>query len=424
MDISNTIFKTYDSFEVKNMNSYEDILEFVEEENVKFIRLAFFDVFGTQKNIAIMPDELKRAFTEGISIDASSVYGFGANVRSDIFLRPDPTTMAIVPWRPVDGRVARMFCDIEYPDGRPFEKDCRWMLKQAVEKARDRGVQVNFGTEVEFYIFKLDDDGNRTMIPQDQASYMDIAPEDHGENIRRDISFALVDMGIRPEASHHEMGPGQNEVDFRYADAMTAADNASTFKWVVKSIATSDGVWADFSPKPLADQPGNGMHINMSVESRDGKDYNAAFMAGILAHIREITLFLNPMRESYERLGDMKAPKYVSWSEQNRSQLIRIPASRSALKRFELRSPDPMANPYLAFTLLIHAGLDGIEKQLQLQAPQDVNLFKAGSAVTDALQRLPQSLDEAVVHAEHSAFVKSIVPEEVFLAYTGRSVQQ
>ncbi len=424
MDISNTIFKTYDSFEVKSMNSYEDILEFVEEENVKFIRLAFFDAFGTQKNIAIMPDELKRAFTEGISIDASSVCGFGADVRSDIFLRPDPTTMAIVPWRPVDGRVARMFCDIEYPDGRPFEKDSRWMLKQAVEKAQDRGLQVNFGTEVEFYIFKLDSDGNHTMIPQDQAGYMDIAPEDHGENIRRDISFALVDMGIRPEASHHEMGPGQNEVDFRYADAMTAADNASTFKWVVKSVATSDGVWADFSPKPLADQPGNGMHINMSVESRDGKDYNAAFMAGILEHIREITLFLNPVRESYERLGDMKAPKYVSWAEQNRSQLIRIPASRSALKRFELRSPDPTANPYLAFTLLIYAGLDGIEKQLSPKEPKDVNLFRAESSITDALQRLPQSIDEAAVHAEHSEFVKSIVPEEVFTAYTGRMTQQ
>ena len=418
IDLSNTLFKTYDDVEVKDMNSYEDILEFVEEENVKFIRLAFFDVFGVQKNIAIMPDELKRAFSEGISIDASSVCGFGADVRSDIFLRPDPTTMSIVPWRPVDGRVARMFCDIEYPDGKTFEKDSRWILKQAVEKAANRGIHVNFGTEVEFYIFKLDDDGNRTMIPQDQASYMDIAPEDHGENIRRDISFALVDMGIRPEASHHEMGPGQNEIDFRYADPLIAADNASTFKWVVKSIATSDGVWADFSPKPLADKPGNGMHINMSVESRDGHDHSAAFMAGILEHIREMTLFLNPIRESYERLGDMKAPKFVSWSEQNRSQLIRIPASRSDLKRFELRSPDPMANPYLAFALLIYAGLDGIERGLEPMTPLDVNLFKADASITDQLKRLPQSLDEAAAYAQSSEFMRSIVPEEYFEAYT------
>ena len=422
MNFSNTIFKTYDVFEVEKMNSYEDVLEFVEEENVKFIRLAFFDVFGVQKNIAIMPDELKRAFTEGVSIDASSVAGFGAEVHSDLFLRPDPTTLSIVPWRPIDGRVAKMYCDIEYPDGTLFKRDSRWFLKQAVKKAEEKGFNINFGTEVEFYIFKLDDAGNKTMIPQDNASYMDIAPEDHGENIRRDISFALVDMGIRPEASHHEMGPGQNEVDFRYAAPLTAADNASIFKWVVKSVAASDGVWADFSPKPLPNKPGNGMHINISVEARDGKDYTEAFMAGIMEHIREITLFLNPKRESYERLGDMKAPKYVSWSEQNRSQLIRIPATRSSLRRIELRSPDPMANPYLAFALLIYAGLDGIEKGLKPMEPLDVNLFKADSTITDKLKRLPQSIDEAIAYAAGSDFVKELLPEGYLEAYSGEEI--
>ncbi len=422
MNFSNTIFKTYDVFEVEKMNSYEDVLEFVEEENVKFIRLAFFDVFGVQKNIAIMPDELKRAFTEGVSIDASSVAGFGAEVHSDLFLRPDPTTLSIVPWRPIDGRVAKMYCDIEYPDGTLFKRDSRWFLKQAVRQAEEKGFSINFGTEVEFYIFKLDDAGNKTMIPQDNASYMDIAPEDHGENIRRDISFALVDMGIRPEASHHEMGPGQNEVDFRYADPLTAADNASIFKWVVKSVAASDGVWADFSPKPLPNKPGNGMHINISVEARDGKDYTEAFMAGIMEHIREITLFLNPKRESYERLGDMKAPKYVSWSEQNRSQLIRIPATRSKLRRIELRSPDPMANPYLAFALLIYAGLDGIERELKPMEPLDVNLFKADSTITDKLKRLPQSIDEAIAYAGGSEFVKKLLPEGYLEAYSGEEI--
>ena len=422
MNFSNTIFKTYDVFEVEKMNSYEDVLEFVEEENVKFIRLAFFDVFGVQKNIAIMPDELKRAFTEGVSIDASSIAGFGAEVHSDLFLRPDPTTLSIVPWRPIDGRVAKMYCDIEYPDGTLFKRDSRWFLKQAVRQAEDKGFSINFGTEVEFYIFKLDDAGNKTMIPQDNASYMDIAPEDHGENIRRDISFALVDMGIRPEASHHEMGPGQNEVDFRYADPLTAADNASIFKWVVKSVAASDGVWADFSPKPLPNKPGNGMHINISVEARDGKDYTEAFMAGIMEHIREITLFLNPKRESYERLGDMKAPKYVSWSEQNRSQLIRIPATRSKLRRIELRSPDPMANPYLAFALLIYAGLDGIERGLKPMEPLDVNLFKADSTITDKLKRLPQSIDEAIAYAAGSDFVKELLPEGYLEAYSGEEI--
>ena len=422
MNLSNTIFTTYENLEVEEMNSYEDVLEFVEEENVKFIRLAFFDVFGIQKNIAIMPDELKRAFTEGVSIDASSVAGFGAEVHSDLFLRPDPTTMSIVPWRPLDGRVAKMFCDIEYPDGSLFRRDSRWLLKRAVEFASDKGIKVNFGTEVEFYIFKLDENGNRTRIPQDDAGYMDIAPEDHGENIRRDISLALVDMGIRPESSHHEMGPGQNEVDFRYADPLVAADNASTFKWVVKSIANSDGVWADFSPKPIPNKPGNGMHINISVEASDGKDYTEQFMAGILEHIREISLFLNPTRESYERLGDMKAPKFVSWSEQNRSQLIRIPATRSKLRRIELRSPDPTANPYLAFTLLIYAGIDGIDRQLQPMEPLDVNLFKADTTITDGLRRLPQSLDEAIAYAKGSDFVKMLLPEGYLAAYSGEEL--
>lgn len=399
------------------MQSFEDIFDYVEEENIKFIRLAFFDIFGDQKNVAIMPDELKKAFTEGVSFDASSIRGFNGEVHSDLFLRPDPTTMSIVPWRPIDGRVARMFCDIEYPDGRIFEKDVRYMLKEAVRTAREKGVSVNFGTEMEFYIFKLDEYGNRTKVPQDNATYMDVAPYDHGENIRRDISFALVDMGIHPEASHHEIGPGQNEVDFRYSDALTAADNASTFKWVVRSVAAADGVWADFTPKPLAGKPGNGMHINISIDSRDGKDLTDAFMAGILEHIREITLFLNPMEGSYERLGEMKAPKYVSWSEQNRSQLIRIPAVRSGKKRLELRSPDPMANPYLAFTLLIYAGLDGIEKALKPMDSVDCNLYTADKSTVASLEKLPESKEEAVKLAEQSAFVRKYLPAEFIDSY-------
>ncbi len=413
---NNVLFKNA-CFPEDTMNSYEDILNYVEEENVKFIRLAFFDVFGVQKNIAIMPDELKRAFNEGISFDASSVAGFGSVVRSDLFLRPDPTTMAIVPWRPIDGRVARMFCDVEYADGKIFEKDSRWILKQAVRTAEEKGIHVNFGSEVEFYIFRLDQNGERTKIPQDNASYMDIAPEDRGENIRRDISFALVDMGIRPEASHHEMGPGQNEVDFRYSEPLTAADNASTFKWVVKSIAMSDGVWADFSPKPIPDKPGNGLHINMSVQSDDGKDYTDSFMAGIMDHIREMTLFLNPTRESYERLGNNKAPGYISWSDQNRSQLIRIPASRSGIRRIELRSPDPMANLYISYALLIYAGLDGIARRLKPMPPLDINLYKADPSITEKLGRLPRSIAEAAQYAETSAFLRKLLPESYLLAY-------
>ena len=305
------------------MKTNEDVMELMEEENVKFIRLAFFDVFGNQKNIAIMPGELPRALKYGISIDASAIHGFSTEEKSDLFLKPDVSTVSIVPWRPVDGRVVRMFCDICYPDGRPYEKDTRYMLKQAVKAAAEKKVRVNFGPELEFYVFRKDENGNRTTEPIDHAGYMDCEPMDRGDNIRREICFTLIDMGITPEASHHEQGPGQNEIDFRYSDAMTTADNTSTFKWAVRSICESNGLSADFSPKPLKDAPGNGMHINMSVECEDGVDRSPAFMAGIMKYIRDITLFLDPREESYNRLGRQKAPEYVSWSEQNRSQLIR-----------------------------------------------------------------------------------------------------
>lgn len=398
--------------EEESMSSYDEMMNYVEEENIKFIRLTFFDIRGVQKNVAIMPDELERAFHEGVPFDASSVQGYGEESKSDLFLVPDSTTMTVVPWRPVDGRVARMFCDIQYPDGREFEKNPRYILKQAVRQAEDAGIHVNIGAEVEFYIFRRDDEGRKTMIPQDHAGYMDIAPMDHGENIRRDISFALLDMGIHPEASHHEMGPGQNEVDFRYSDPLTAADNTATFKWVVKSIANADGMWADFSPKPLPEEPGSGMHINMSVISDDGKDYLKPFMAGILEHIREITCFLNPVKESYSRLGEMKAPGYVSWSEQNRSQLVRIPATHSGIQRIELRSPDPSADPYLSYALLILAGLDGIKRNLQPEAPLDVNLNTVDPSVRERLKHLPQSLPEALQYARESQFLKGILPDD------------
>ena len=237
------------------MQSYREIREFIEENDVEFIRLAYFDVFGTQKNIAIMSGELERAMKYGISIDGAAIAGFDADIRSDLFLRPDPSTISIVPWRPADGRVCRMFCDIVYPDGTPFERDTRYMLKAAMQEARSRGVEVKFGPEVEFYVFRRDDRGRRTDEPIDQAGYMDVDPLDAGENLRRDICYALVEMGITPESSHHEQGPGQMEIDFRYGDPLTAADNTSTFKWAVRSICAADGYAADFSPKPIADKP-------------------------------------------------------------------------------------------------------------------------------------------------------------------------
>ncbi len=400
------------------MYSYQEVLEFVKQEDVKFIRLAFFDVFGTQKNVSIMPQELGRAFEEGISFDASAIYGFGDEMDSDLFLHPDPSTIAVLPWRPANGRVVRMYCDIRTPDGLPFERDCRLILKNAIQKASQQGIQVDFGSEVEFYLFETDEKGQLTHRPFDQAGYMDLFPKDKGENIRREICFTLIDMDIQPEASHHEEGPGQNEIDFHYSDALTSADNTSTFKWVVETIAMRNGVWADFSPKPLSNQPGNGMHINLSLKSRDGKDHSRAFMAGILSHIQEMTLFLNPTHSSYQRLGEFKAPKYVVWSPENRSQLIRIPAVKGPRKRIELRSPDSQANPYIAFALLIHAGLDGIQKDLIPPPPTNINVYKADPSVVKAFDALPASLKEAAQKAADSEFIRSILPKGYLEAYS------
>ncbi len=392
--------------------SYEEVIDFVEQEDVIFIRLAFTDAYGRQKNIAIPPDELPRAFSDGISFDASAIAGFSSVVKSDLFLFPIPSTLTVLPWRSLHGKVVRMFCDIRYPDGTPYEKDSRAILKQAVKAAADKGISVYFGTEFEFYLFNTDEKGQPTREPLDNAGYFDVAPYDKGENVRRDIVLTLKEMGMYPETSHHEEGPGQNEVDFRHADAMTAADNALNFKNVVHAIAAQNGLVADFSPKPLSDCSGNGLHINMSVNRLDGGDsteLTAHFMAGVLAHVREMSAFLNPTEDSYKRLGERKAPKYVSWSYQNRSQLIRIPAASGVYKRFELRSADPTANPYIVFALLIYAGLDGIDKNMPLPEPVDMDLYDAANAA--GLTKLPDYLSEAVDIAKKSEFVSSVLPE-------------
>lgn len=386
-----------------------EVFDFVRQEDVKFIRLAFCDVNGKQKNISIMPDELPRAFSDGISFDASAIKGFGDEVGSDLLLFPVPSTLNILPWRSSHGNVIRMFCSMKYPDGTQFEKDSRMILQRAVDAAAAKGVSVQFGAEFEFYLFNTDEKGMPTDEPFDRAGYMDVAPEDRGENARREICLTLVEMGIKPESSHHEEGPGQNEIDFRYSDAMTAADNAMNFMTVVKAAAQRNGIYADFSPKPLPGESGNGLHINMSVKTADGEDHTNAFMAGILAHIKEMTAFLNPTEESYKRLGEKKAPKYITWSPENRSQLIRIPAAKGEYRRIELRSPDPTANPYIAYALLIMAGLDGIERELTAPEAVNVNLYKADSSVTEPLDRLPASLDEAIAVAEGSDFVRGVI---------------
>ena len=394
--------------------SYEEVMDFIEQEDVRFIRLAFTDAYGRQKNIAIPPDELPRAFSDGISFDASAIAGFTNVVKSDLFLFPIPSTFTVLPWRSFHGKVVRMFCEIRYPDGTPFNKDSRAILGSAIRAAADMGLSVFIGTEFEFYLFNTDEKGQPTREPLDDAGYFDVAPDDKGENVRRDIVLTLKEMGLHPETSHHEEGPGQNEVDFRHSDAMSAADNALNFVTLVHAIAAQNGLAADFSPKPLSEHEGNGLHINISVTRLDGGDNGEIteyFMAGILAHIKEITAYLNPTEDSYKRLGEQKAPKYISWSHQNRSQLIRIPAASGAYKRFELRSADPSANPYIAFALLIRAGLDGINNKLELPAPVDADLTDTETAVKAGLDKLPDYLSEAIELARNSEFINSVLPE-------------
>ncbi len=397
--------------------SKQEVMQFISEEDVKFIRLAFFDVFGKQKNISVMPGEIARVFEHGIAIDASAIDGFGDETHSDLFLHPDPSTLVILPWRPEHGRVVRMYCDVTYPDGRPFECDTRNLLKTAIQAAEQKGCRFQFGAEMEFYLFKLDENGYPTEEPFDRAGYMDIAPADKGENIRREICLTLEQMGIAPESSHHEEGPGQNEIDFRYSSPLEAADNAMTFRSAVEAIASRNGIFADFSPKPVDDEPGNGFHINFSVKSLYDEEAEMRTVAGVLTRIRDMTLFLNPTEQSYLRLGRNKAPAYISWSRENRSQLIRIPAAVGEYKRAELRSPDPAANPYIAFALLIYAGLEGIKNNEQLPDPADINFYAADKETLGKFKKLPSSLSAAAQISTSSGFINKYLPKAIISAY-------
>lgn len=390
----------------------KEVLQYVNEEDVKFIRLAFCDLFGNQKNISIMPNELERAFEKGIGIDASAVPGFGGEVYSDLLIFPDPTTLSVLPWRPVHGKVVRMFCSVMHPDGKPFEGDSRHLLKEAVKAAMKRGYTFSFGSEMEFYLFKTDEDGNPTRIPYDNASYLDIAPMDKGENVRREICLTLEQMGIYPESSHHEEGPGQNEIDFRFSDPLTAADNAITFVSVVKTIAARNGLYADFMPKPVEDKPGNSFHINLSIQSfsEEEHDLHAYAIAGILKRIEEMTIYMNPTENSYKRLGKDKAPRYITWSPENRSQLIRIPAASDEYKRIELRSPDPMLNPYIAFALVIYASLEGIEGKEIPDSAVNCNLFDLQDKEKEKYKKIPETIGEAKNAAANSEFIKNALP--------------
>lgn len=397
--------------------SAQEVLQYIEEEDVKFIRLAFCDIYGKQKNISIMSDKLSDAFKYGVAIDASAIDGFGNDTHYDLFLHPDPSTITVLPWRPEHGRVVRMFCDIKHPDGSVFEHDIRALLKRTIANAKNLGYTFSFGSEIEFYLFKLDEYGNRTVEPYDNAGYMDIAPDDKGENVRREICLTLEQMGISPECSHHEEGPGQNEIVFKNSDPLTAADNAITFCSVVKTISAKNGLYADFSPRPLAGFPGNGFHINISVNENNQGELLPHMISGLLNKICDMTLFLNPSKKSYDRFGTNKAPLYISWSKENRSQLIRIPSIPNGSKCLELRSADPTTNPYIAFTLLISACIYGIENKLSLPESCEVNINTADEETLSKYKKLPLSIDEAIQMATNSEFITKILPSSLIDTY-------
>jgi len=376
----------------------DEVLEYVREEDVKFIRLAFCDVYGRQKNISIMPDELERAFDGGIPFYPSAVCGFEGE--SSLSLRPDPATLSVLPWRPEHGRVVRMYSTVAQTDGTPHPADTRSLLRAAAGEAEEAGLSFLFGLQQTFYLFRTDEDGRPTKIPYDRAGYMDIAPEDRGENIRREVCLTLEQMGIRPESSCHEEGPGQNKIDFRFSDALSAADNAMTFQTVVRTAAHRNGLAADFSPKPLDGEPGNGCHVNYSV--RSAEDSLGAVTAGILSFLDTMTAFLNPTEDSCRRLAGRD--NSAAWSGRDRSRLVWIPEGRN---RAELRSPDPGANPYLALTLLIRAGLEG---------------YKTGAVLPPEGEpldgrRLPADLPSARILARDSGFIRDCLPPAVRKAY-------
>ena len=412
--------------------SKEDILAMVEENGVKFIRLQFIDILGTLKNVAITDRQLEKALNNQCMFDGSSINGFVRVEESDMYLRPDLDTFVIFPWRPQQGKVARLICDVYMPDGTPFEGDPRYILKKAINKAEAMGYTMNVGPECEFFLFEVDNDGNPTLKTNDKGSYFDLGPIDLGENARRDMTLALEDMGFEIETSHHEVAAGQNEIDFKYADALVTADNITTFKYVVKSIAQRHGLYATFMPKPLHGVNGSGMHVNISL-IKDGKNafYNEEdqlglssvaynFIAGVLKHIKEICPITNPLVNSYKRLvPDYEAPVYIAWSAKNRSPLIRVPAARGEGTRIELRSPDPSSNPYLVLACLLLAGLEGIKNNLEPPKCIDKNIFNLSreERKREHIENLPESLHEAIAYMQKSDLVKEALGKNTFEYY-------
>lgn len=391
------------------MDTIEEVLSFIEDEDVRFIRLVFFDGYGIQKNISILPDLLPKALKEGIPIDPSSLSGLVHEDGKTLYLKPDLSTAIVLPWRSIEGSVIAFISELYYGDGSEYPYDPRKMLKKAVQEAIDQDLFFNMATQFEFYLFLMDEMGNNTKRPLDFGGYMDVAPKDKGENVRRDICLTIEEMGLQPQASYHQAGPGQNEIDFHSSSPLQAADEAVIFKWVVKMMADSNGLFADFSPKPIEECPGNGLHIQWTFPKRESKERIGHFIAGLLEHIDALTLFLNPIQTSYARLGKQKAPAQIGWSYTHRHSLIHLNEKKK--NRFELRSPDPLCNPYLCFSLLIRAGMDGIKRNLSLGKPLD-QIKEA-----DWIKHLPATKQEAYQKASQDEWIKEWIPQTMIDLY-------
>lgn len=410
----------------------KDIIRMVDEEDVEFIRLQFTDIFGTLKNVAITASQLEKALNNQCMFDGSSIEGFVRIEESDMYLFPDLDTFTVFPWRPQQGKVARIICDVYRPDKTPFEGDPRYILRKQIEEAKKMGYTFNVGPECEFFLFHTDEDGQPTTISHEKAGYFDLGPVDLGENARRDMVLTLEDMGFEIEASHHEVAPAQHEIDFKYDEALKTADNIMTFKLTVKTIAKRHGLFASFMPKPKSGIAGSGMHVNMSL-FKDGenifvdeKDKNGLskeayyFIGGIMKHMRGMTAITNPLINSYKRLvPGYEAPIFIAWSATNRSPLIRIPASRGASTRVELRCPDPSANPYLVLAVCLAAGLDGIRNKIMPPEGVCENVFDMGEEERKrrGIDALPSDLNEAIKELEKDEFIKGVLGEHITEKY-------
>jgi len=406
----------------------DDVRNLARELGVKFVRLQFTDIFGILKNVAITVEQLDKALEGELMFDGSSIEGFVRIEESDMYLRPDPSTFVVFPWKPRDGAVARLICDIYNPEGTPFQGDPRHVLRRAVQEAGEMGYTMNVGPEAEFFLFHVDNDGRPTTVTHDRAGYFDLTPVDLGENARRDMVLTLEQMGFEIEASHHEVAPGQHEIDFKYSDALDIADKIVTFKFVVRTIAQRHGLHATFMPKPIFGIAGSGMHLNQSLmKGGENAFYDPAagdglsgdclhYVGGLMEHIKAITAVINPTVNSYKRLvSGYEAPVYIAWSARNRSPLIRIPAKRSLSTRIELRSPDPSGNPYLALAVCLKAGMDGIKNRIKPPVPCNRNIYEMtpGEREQLGIGSLPESLQEAINELSKDKVIREVLGEHV-----------